>query len=175
MPVNAGLRKGQERLLIGARRGNRLGDIRGSDKMQTISGRCFCGAIGFEIEQPVVACVTCHCESCRRQCSAPMTAYVGVVDGQWRWTKGRAKVFQSSPQVERGFCGDCGTPLSFWSSDLSGMIHFYLACLEGDHGLTPTLHVAGEERVSWLKLSDGLPVHEGPDYLEAGPPSLPWA
>ena len=64
-------------------------------------GRCLCGSVRFEIDMPVLSCVTCHCESCRRQCSAPMTAYVGVADGSWRWTKGAPKTFNSSPGVDR--------------------------------------------------------------------------
>ena len=47
-------------------------------------GHCFCGAIAFEVDGATQSCVVCHCESCRRQCSAPMTTYIGVLDGQWR-------------------------------------------------------------------------------------------
>jgi len=32
----------------------------------------------------------------------------------------------------------------------------------------PTLHVAIEERLSWLKLADDLPAFVGPDYTKQG-------
>ncbi len=127
-------------------------------------GRCFCGDIAFDITEPIASCVTCHCESCRRQCSAPMTAYVGVPDGQWRWLGKLPKVFVSSPEVERTFCENCGSPLSFKSEKLSGMMHFYLAALEDPEHFQPTLHVAYEEKLKWLCLNDGLPTFDGPDY-----------
>ncbi|MGB3147574.1 MAG: GFA family protein [Paracoccaceae bacterium] len=130
-------------------------------------GRCFCGLIRFEVDAPVQSCVTCHCESCRRQCSAPMTAYVGVRDGTWRWLSGTPKIFRSSPGVERSFCGDCGTPLSFRSEKMSGMMHLYLVAFDDPEGVTPTLHCAYEEKLDWLKLADDLPVCNGPDYTKA--------
>lgn len=37
-----------------------------------------------------------------------------VADGL-EWTSGTRKLFASSNVIQRGFCGDCGTPLSFES------------------------------------------------------------
>jgi hypothetical protein len=130
-------------------------------------GRCLCGLVQFEVDEPVQACVNCHCESCRRQCSAPMTTYIGVPDNQWRWTTEKPKVFESSPGVERTFCGNCGTPLSFRSERMSGVMHLYVASLDDPEKFAPTLHVAHEEKLTWLKLNDGLPTFVGPDYTKA--------
>lgn len=132
-----------------------------------MQGRCFCGVITFEIDTPAQTCVNCHCESCRRQCSAPMTTYVGLPDGRWRWTAGQPKVFRSSPGVERTFCGDCGSPLSFRSTKMSDVMHFYVAALEEPDKFQPTLHVAHEEKLPWLRLNDDLPTCIGPDYTRA--------
>lgn len=130
-------------------------------------GRCLCGSVRFEIDMPPLSCVTCHCESCRRQCSAPMTVYVGVADGSWRWTQGAPRVYRSSPGVERGFCAGCGTPLFFRSQKMSGVMHLYVAAMDEPAAFAPTLHVAHEEKLPWLQLADGLPTHVGPDYTKA--------
>lgn len=130
-------------------------------------GRCFCGSITFEADPPIGACVTCHCESCRRQCSAPMTTYFAIPDGQWRWCSGTPKIFRSSPGVERSFCGDCGSPLSFRSTTMSGVMHLYVAALDDPEQVSPRLHVAHEEKLSWVKLDDGLRHCIGPDYTRA--------
>jgi len=128
-------------------------------------GRCLCKAVRFEIDLPVKSCVNCHCESCRRQCSAPMTTYIAVQDGRWRWTGETPKVFLSSPGVERTFCGNCGTPISFRSDNLSGMMHLYLVALEEPERFSPELDVAFEEKLSWLNVGDELPKRKGPGYL----------
>lgn len=130
-------------------------------------GRCLCGNITFEVDSPVQSCVTCHCESCRRQCSAPMTTYIGVSDDQWRWTSKTPKVFNSSPGVQRTFCENCGTPLSFRSEKMSAVMHLYVAAMEEPEKFAPTLHVAFEEKLPWLQLADGLPTFKGPDYTKA--------
>jgi hypothetical protein len=129
-------------------------------------GHCLCGAVAFEVDGPAQACVVCHCESCRRQCSAPMTTYIGVLDGQWRWLSKPAKVFNSSPGVERTFCDHCGSPLSFRSKKMSDVMHFFAAAMEEPEKFAPTLHVAFEEKLPWLKLADGLPTRFGPDYTK---------
>ncbi len=134
---------------------------------ETHRGRCFCRAVSFEIDLPILSCVNCHCESCRRQCSAPMTTYIGAPDGQWRWTGEAPRVYHSSPGVERRFCGTCGTPLTFKSERMSGVMHFYLAAMEDPEAFEPTLHVAHEEKLCWLKIGDDLPTFEGPDYRKA--------
>ncbi|MDU8927571.1 GFA family protein [Alisedimentitalea sp. MJ-SS2] len=93
-------------------------------------GRCLCGRIKCEVDEPVQSCVNCHCGSCRRQFSAPMATFIGVSDKQWRWTTGAPKVFHSSPGAERTFCGNCGTPLPFRSEKMSGVMHFIVAALD---------------------------------------------
>jgi hypothetical protein len=132
---------------------------------ETCRGRCLCKAVSFEIDTPIKACVNCHCESCRRQCSAPMTTYIGVPDTQWRWTGKAPKVYHSSPGVERTFCENCGTPLSFRSEKLSGFMHLYFAAMEEPEKFEPELHVTYEEKLSWLNIGDGLPKRNGPEYL----------
>ena len=96
-----------------------------------------------------------------------MTTYVGVADGKWRWKSASPKVYRSSPGVERTFCGNCGAPLSFRSETMSNVMHFYLAALEDPEAFQPALHVAHEEKLSWLELGDGLPTCIGPDYTKA--------
>lgn len=94
-----------------------------------------------------------------------MTTYIGVKNGQWRWTGKQPKIYNSSPGVERTFCPDCGAPLSFRSERLSNYMHFYVAAMEHPEQFAPELHVAHEEKLPWLKLADGLPTRNGPSYL----------
>ena len=62
-------------------------------------------------------------------------------------------------------CEHCGTPISFRSDRLSGVMHFYVAAMEEPDNFVPTMHVAHEEKLSWLKLADQLPTRDGPSYL----------
>jgi len=94
-----------------------------------------------------------------------MTSYIGVEDGRWRWTGEVPKTYHSSPGVERSFCDNCGSPISFRSQSMSGVMHLYVASMEEPEKFEPILHVAIEEKLPWLNIGDDLPKREGPEYL----------
>jgi hypothetical protein len=48
---------------------------------------------------------------------------------------------------------------------MSGVMHLYLAAMEEPEGFEPELHVAYEEKLSWLNIGDDLPKRNGPEYL----------
>ncbi len=55
--------------------------------------------------------------------------------------------------------------MSFRSENMSGVMHFYVAALENPEDFKPALHVAHEEKLSWLIIGDELPTRIGPKYL----------
>ena len=120
------------------------------------TGRCLCKAVTYTFETPIKWCVNCHCESCRRNCSAPFTTFVGVDDGQWRWTGVEPSVFESSPGVQRFFCGTCGSPVAYRPKG-GGEIHVYAAALDDPAAFAPERHVFHSEKLAWVHLADDLP------------------
>lgn len=129
--------------------------------MRETRGLCLCGEVGFAFDGDPLWVMHCHCESCRRTCSAPFTTFVGVADGQWRWTGAEPAVFASSPGVERMFCARCGSPMAYRAARWPGEIHFYAASLEDPAVVTPSAHVFNAERLPWVQLADDLPRHTG--------------
>lgn len=49
---------------------------------------------------------------------------------------------------------------------MSGIMHLYVAALDEPEKFAPTLHVAYEEKLTWLKIGDDLPTRIGPDYTK---------
>jgi hypothetical protein len=127
----------------------------------TTRGRCLCGDVTFEYQGPDEWCGHCHCESCRRNCSAPFTTFVGVRPNAARFTGAAPAIYESSPGVERLFCGRCGTPIAYRSAKYADEIHFYAASLEDPARVVPRFHVHWAEKLPWVELSDSLPRHEG--------------
>jgi len=138
--------------------------------MTTRKGRCLCGAVRYEYDGPENWVGHCHCESCRRNCSAPFTTFVGVPRSAVRMTGVAPAIYRSSPGVRRLFCGACGSPVAFDADKYPDEIHFYLAALEDSRGLEPTFHVFAGEMVPWVHLGDALPKHvagtSGPTVTE---------
>ena len=122
----------------------------------THTGRCLCGAVTYAFESPVKWSIFCHCESCRRNCAAPFTAFVSVLDGQWVWTGAAPETYESSPGITRFFCRTCGTPSAYRPKD-GGEIHFYTASLDDPTAFPPECHVFHGEKLDWVDLADDLP------------------
>jgi len=126
----------------------------------TKSGRCLCGKVSFEYQGAELWCGHCHCESCRRNCSAPFTTFVGVLRQCARFTGAAPTIYASSSGVERLFCRDCGTPVAYRSDRFPDEIHFYAASLDDPTAVIPQFHVFWSERLPWIELVDSLPRHE---------------
>ena len=124
-------------------------------------GHCLCGAVKWEYSGNETWACFCHCDDCRRNCAAPVVAYIGVPLSNFNWTGATPKGYKSSPGVTRHFCGDCGTPMAFQADHYEGEIHVYAASLENPNSFTPKFHVYHDEALDWLKLSDELPKHSG--------------
>ena len=78
--------------------------------MTTLTGGCQCGAVRFSCESLGRASI-CHCRMCQKAFGGhygPLVTAIGLV-----WTRGEPKRFRSSNKIRRGFCADCGTPLTY--------------------------------------------------------------
>lgn len=126
----------------------------------TLAGRCLCGQIRWRAPGPVLWAGHCHCESCRRATSAPVTSFFGVARGSVTW-EGAPSVYISSPGTERGYCGQCGGPLFYRSSRWPDEVHLYAACLDCPDLFRPQAHYHYAERVPWLRIEDDLPKFSG--------------
>jgi hypothetical protein len=75
-------------------------------------------------------------------------ATAGVARADFAWTKGEAAVFRSSSVAERGFCRDCGTPLTFRYL-AEGAIDVTLGSLDDPAAAKPGAQLGVESRVPW--------------------------
>ncbi len=128
-----------------------------------MSGHCLCGAISWTAPGPVIWAGHCHCESCRRACSAPFTSFFGVARDSVRW-RGEPSAYQSSPGITRGLCDRCGSPLYYKNDKLwPDEIHLFAATLDDPSSFVPEAHYHYAERVSWIEIDDDLPRFAGSD------------
>lgn len=124
-------------------------------------GHCLCGAVSFEYDGPENWRGYCHCDSCRRATGAPVTAFMGVPHGAWRWTGDLPATYVNSPGVTRSFCATCGSAVAYQTEDLPDEIHFYAALLDDPSGYRPDKHFHWDERLEWLGIHDGLEKRRG--------------
>ena len=124
---------------------------------ETARGRCLCGNVRFETHGRHLWVAHCHCNSCRRHTGSAVATFVGFAKDQVVYTRGERAFYESSPGVQRGYCADCGTPMTYESDRHPGEIHVYVCTLDDPDAFPPKLHVFYSERVAWMELEDDLP------------------
>ena len=124
-----------------------------------LSGGCFCGQVRYETDGVPFHETICHCSDCRRVVGAHVVAWFTVPRASLRWT-GTPASFNSSPNVTRRFCANCGTSLTFEDEAHSGEVDVTIASLDDPSAISPKDHVYAASRPSWDLLCDGLPAYE---------------
>ncbi len=134
----------------------------------SLTGRCLCGAVRFEILPPTKWCAHCHCSLCRRAHGAAFVTWFGVERAQFAMTSGEEQLvwFHSSPPARRGFCGRCGSTLFFEGERWPDEIHIALAHMESPIDRAPAAHVFYDTHVDWFEVSDDLRRLGGPNGNE---------
>lgn len=123
-------------------------------------GGCLCGAIRYTVcGQPLVSAV-CHCRTCRKTASAPVLPFVTFPRVDFALTQGSPTDFHSSPEVTRSFCGHCGSPLTYTNNRQPDHIDIMTCSLDDPEAFPPACHIWASQRLRWMRLADGLPVHE---------------
>ncbi len=78
----------------------------------SLSGKCLCESITYEITGPARDVINCHCSRCRRSTGHFMAATSADVDDVQ--IHGDTLVwYDATDEVQYGFCGKCGSTL-FW-------------------------------------------------------------
>jgi hypothetical protein len=81
------------------------------------TGGCQCGAVRFHVEGALGDASVCHCRMCQKASGNFYLPLVSVRQAKLTWMRGEPKRFQSSNHGYRGFCADCGTPLTYEAPD----------------------------------------------------------
>lgn len=80
--------------------------------METVTGRCLCGAVELGAKPKFSSMGACHCSMCRKWSGGPLLAVDCGTDVSISG-KEYVSVYNSSEWAERCFCSRCGTHLFY--------------------------------------------------------------
>ena len=120
-----------------------------------LSGGCLCGRVRYEATPDHRDGYYCHCRMCQLAVGNTRAAFFNLRKAEVRWLSAPA-YFASSKIARRGFCQQCGTPLSFEYLD-SERMDLTVGSLDDPSTVKPTTHFAIESRVAPWHADDGLP------------------
>lgn len=94
---------------------------------------------------------------CQKASGSFFAPWTGVALDQFEVTRGTLATFNSSDPVERGFCRDCGTPLTFRYLHGPGRISVSIGSLDDPERAKPLEQLSTESRLSWFSDLASLP------------------
>ena len=127
------------------------------DKTIPVTGGCLCGAIRYESTEPPIRVSCCHCRMCQQAYGALYGLFAVFPAETFRYTQGEPTYYQSSPLAKRGFCANCGSPVTMRYLD-PPRLGALLGTLDHPEDWPPDYGHGGiESKVPWHVISDDLP------------------
>jgi hypothetical protein len=128
-----------------------------------------CGAVRFEVSEPLVGAAYCHCKRCQRRTGTAFSVTGLTQPGSFAVTQGDDRVKAYEPGDggwRKSFCGDCGSQLFTINPEDPNLVAVRLGALDGDPGVRPSLHQFVDYAAPWEPIPD--------DGLQRFPERLDW-
>ena len=120
-----------------------------------VRGGCPCDAVRFEITD-VFDAGYCHCNRCRKQTGAPVSAFVHVPRAAFKLLSGEL-VAQPWERLGQGMiCGSCRGGVCFDMGDRD-LLSIGIGLLDEPARVRPTFHQCVSSKLPWLEINDSLP------------------
>lgn len=127
------------------------------DNRPQYTGGCQCGAVRFRVEGALGDASVCHCRMCQKAAGGFYMPLVAVGQAKLDWTRGEPKKFQSSNFGKRGFCGACGTPLTYEAPD---GVALTIGSFDHPEEIPPGIQWGTEAKLPYVDDVPGLPGHD---------------
>lgn len=130
----------------------------------TAKGRCYCGAVRFEVRGGASRVMQCHCRECQYISGGNPNVVAIVAAPDFEFAQGAPKSYTRTDleaPVTREFCAECGTHLLTRSPRMPNAVIIKLGTLDdpaifGD----PQIAIFAAERQPFHSIPPGLPTFE---------------
>ena len=125
-----------------------------------LTGGCLCGAVRFEVTEPLVSAGYCHCTRCQRRTGTAASAQARIVPGSLRILCGNEliRAYEPPDGFAKHFCSACGSALWSRSREDPEIVSVRLGAFDGDPGIRPSARTFVAYAAPWEPIpDDGLP------------------
>jgi len=127
-----------------------------------LTGGCNCGAVRYEVTEPLARASYCHCKRCQRRSGAAASPSAHPTPGSFHIVAGedRLKLWKPADGGEKWFCGDCGSPIFGRNPSHPDAIGIRMGTFDADPGIRPSVRAFVAFAAPWEAIpDDGLPRH----------------
>ncbi len=129
-----------------------------------LTGGCNCGAVKYEISEPLVYAYYCHCTRCQRRSGAGAAPGGIAPPGSFRILQGADELakWNAGDGFDKWFCSVCGSHTHASSPEKPELVSVRLGTLDQDPGARPMARHFTDFAAAWEPVGDdGLIHHPG--------------
>lgn len=143
-------------------------DNKPSGSKRTLTGRCQCGAVKYEVADAFAYAANCHCSDCRRMTGSAFKPFAGIERDKMKITQGEESLLIFGDEMNHDVrCRTCGSFLYSLVRD-GGYVHVCMGTLVDDPTIRPSEHIFVGSKAPWYTINDDLPQYER--HVFEGPP-----
>lgn len=125
-----------------------------------LKGGCYCGAVGYEVEDDFRYAANCHCSNCRRTTGSAFKPFAGIPADQFAIIKGAQDLTRHGDESgHNAHCRRCGSLLYSLVRD-GAYVHVPMGTLIDTPSIRPTRHIFVGSKAPWYEITDDLPQAE---------------
>jgi len=126
-----------------------------------MTGGCMCGGVRFELSEPLLGSLFCHCKRCQRRTGTGVSTSALTAPGSYRTVAGEELVGTWDPGdggYVKAFCSRCGSQLFTTNPENPEILAIRMGALDDDPGIRPGAHQFVDYAAPWFPVADdGLP------------------
>ncbi len=121
-----------------------------------LTGGCLCGAVRFEVTEPLVSSGYCHCTRCQRRTGTAASPGARIAPGSLRVLTGEEHIsaYEPAEGFAKVFCSACGSALWSRSQDDPDIVSIRLGAFDSDPGIRPTYRQFVAYAAPWEPIPD---------------------
>ena len=125
-------------------------------------GSCGCGAVRFEIAEPLLGALYCHCTRCQKRSGTAYQASALAAPGSVTVTDGAEHLRDWRPGGHaKAYCGECGAHLFARDPETGAIAAVRMSAIDGDPGVRPQARQYVAYHPAWSAIpDDGLPRYD---------------
>ncbi len=125
-----------------------------------MKGKCFCGAVKYELTSQPQDAYYCHCRDCQYLSGSPFHV-LGIVErGSVNLISGELSEYKHLAQdgsgMTREFCKICRTPVFVTSTRFGEIQMFTVNTLDEPENVKPSIEIWTPSKVSWANIQSGI-------------------
>lgn len=129
-----------------------------SDKR--LAGGCYCGAVGYTVEDAFDYSLICHCGNCRRTTGSAFKPFAGIPRDRLTLTHGADRLMIYGDDLANNtHCATCGSLLFSVVRD-GKWVHVAMGTLIDTPTIRPSAHIFVGSKAAWHDITDDLPQYQ---------------